>query len=326
MFGNAPLMQALAGIASLGKAPASGAALWAKRAKRLSPEGKVAYSEFRKRLRDAEKARKEAVNAEAMSLFEQFGLPMPRSSKEVKEIRRVVTSFVLGVPDAGAGAQSTPTALVIKGKQVASRADVADKSMKVCPGAFGEDRDSRFAANVMLDVLGAGVRVNDRDGSAFLAPGRARGNAGRVFSPDACYKVQVNNALRQRAIGISRRSYDERGVGPFEIGTGGRGSASEAAMAENARLRAIQLKEAEDAFSRMIEQAQSDTEARRIEAAARAALNKGDGGAAQAAAFRMQEQMFNRDKAFTSYYDEQEKKRRNAAARKRRAAKKTGKK
>lgn len=198
MFGNAPLMHSLAGIAGLGKAP-TGAALIAKKLKGLPADA-------REKVQAAQKAHKEAMAklraGHATTLDEIFAayrasLPVKVSPAELKAARRVIGNFLLMEYDTAPGIESNSTELVVNGKVVASRPSAIAQYMKVCPGEFGADKASRRAANALLDLLGSGVRVNDHDGKAFIAAGRSTG--GRVVSPDACLTVQVNKNLRKAA-------------------------------------------------------------------------------------------------------------------------------
>jgi hypothetical protein len=198
MFGNAPLMHSLAGIAGLGKAP-TGAALIAKKLKGLPPDA-------REKVQAAQKAHKEAMaklrSGHATTLDEIFAayrasLPVKASPAELKAARRVIGNFLLMEYDTAPGIESNSTELVVNGKVIASRPSAIAQYMKVCPGEFGNDKASRRAANALLDLLGSGVRVNDHDGKAFIAAGRSTG--GRVVSPDACLTVQVNKNLRKAA-------------------------------------------------------------------------------------------------------------------------------
>jgi hypothetical protein len=201
MFGNLGLVQHLQGVA-LG---ASGAADVAKRAKRLPTDAKAELKELQKKHSEALKSLRSSHSSDIDALFARFALPARMTSQESKAIKRVVASFVYGRADSAEGVSSSRDRLRIKGKEVAVRPMGSYDTIRVCPGKFGEDAASRKAANAVLDILGAGVGVHDRAGSAFLGPSRG---GGRIFSPDACYTVQVNERLKKAAVAGARRDLD----------------------------------------------------------------------------------------------------------------------
>lgn len=216
MFGNAPLMSSLAGIATLGKAPMS----WEARAKKfLTPAGQEAFKEAKKKYNAQSKTVKEAMKADFEAIFAANGAPMPLTGKEAKAIREVVAAFLAGRSASSGDVESTGVDLNVKGAIVATRqGGIASTKARVCPGNFGTSKEYRAAANAFLDLIGSGVRVNDRDGAAFIAAASKGSRAGRVYSEQACYNVELNKAIRNRAVAISRASYKARGLAPYQSG------------------------------------------------------------------------------------------------------------
>lgn len=191
MFGgngnNPALMSALAGIATLGAAPSI-----AKRAKKLPEPAREELKALQKRLSEERKA---AIDA----LFAQYPAARMLSSKEMREIRAVVDAFIVNLPDSHSNGEvvSTGNDLTVKGAIVAERTSPYSRFIRVCPGEFGADVVSRRAANALLDALGAGISVRDREGRAFLT---AKGTpTGRLVSGSACHTVEVNKAIRNQA-------------------------------------------------------------------------------------------------------------------------------
>lgn len=190
-------------LAALGRAaPAGSAADLNKRMARLSEEAKLRF----KALRAEEKSKIDAARAAAQTSFDKFlaenGLP-PRP--DYRKERGVVAAFVRNESASAAGLSTDGYSLKVNGREVATRDSAGSRFMKVCPGKFGEDKTSRRAANAVLDVLGAGVRIDDRDSEAFL---RARaGGGGRLVSPEACYRVEVSSRIRKAAATASGEVY-----------------------------------------------------------------------------------------------------------------------
>lgn len=165
-----------------------------KRAKRLP---KLAKEEFAL-LRKAEQAKIDAARAEASRAYDEFLARHHVARPDYKKERAVVAEFVYEGAAEGAGLQSTGDRLLVNGREVASRESVGSKFVKVCPGEFGADKTSRRAANAILDIMGAGVRVDDRGDHAFIHP-KSDTRGGRVVSPVACYTVEVSSAVRKAA-------------------------------------------------------------------------------------------------------------------------------
>ena len=164
MLGSLGLLKQLSALA---KAPKGSAADLAKRAARLPPDAKMQF----KKIRAAEQAKIDAVRASAQSEYEKFladfGLP-PRP--DYRKEREVISAFVFGRSASGAGMETDGGVLTVNGRTVASRDSSSSRFLKVCPGAFGSDKASRRAANAALDILGAGIRVDDIGAKAFFAP------------------------------------------------------------------------------------------------------------------------------------------------------------
>ena len=193
-------------LAALGRAPRGSAADLAKRVSRLPASEKERF----KALRAEQKAKIDAARAAAQAEYEaflvKFGLP-PRP--DYKKEREVVSAFVLGISAAAVGLETDGYKLRVNGREVASRDSIGSPFLKVCPGKFGEDKTSRRAANAALDVLGAGLRVDDRGSHAFLRAS-AGGGGGRLESENACYNVQVNRRIREAASEFSPESFGPR--------------------------------------------------------------------------------------------------------------------
>lgn len=182
-------------LAALGRAaPKGSAADLNKRVARLSEDAKLRF----KTLRAEEKAKIDAARAAAQTAFDRFlaenGLP-PRP--DYRKERAVVAAFVRNESASDAGLSTDGYSLKVNGREVASRSAARSRFMKVCPGKFGEDKTSRRAANAILDVLGSGLRIDDRDATAFIRP--RSGGGGRVVSPEACYEVEVSARIRRAA-------------------------------------------------------------------------------------------------------------------------------
>jgi hypothetical protein len=183
-------------LAALGRAaPKGSAADLNKRVARLPEDAKARF----KVIRAEQKAKIDAARAAAQTEFDKFledyGMP-PRADYRTE--RKVVAAFVFGLSERGAGLETDGMTLRVNGREVAKRSsDPTDRYLKVCPGGFGEDRTSRRAANAALDILGAGVRVDDRDDRAFLRSSKGGGRG--VVSTSACYTVDVTKKIRARA-------------------------------------------------------------------------------------------------------------------------------
>jgi hypothetical protein len=202
MLGSLGLLKQLSALA---KAPKGSAADLAKRAARLPPDAKMRF----KQIRAAEQAKIDAVRASAQSEYEKFladfGLP-PRP--DYRKEREVISAFVFGRSASGAGMETDGGVLTVNGRTVASRDSSSSRFLKVCPGAFGADKASRRAANAALDILGAGIRVDDIGDYAFL---RAKRGAGHIVSEQVCYRVEANNRVRQAA---AKAFFDPEASGP----------------------------------------------------------------------------------------------------------------
>lgn len=192
MIGNLGLFRRLS---ALSRAPRGSAADLNKRLARLTAEGREQF-----KLKRAEwKAKEDAFRADRQKAYEellsQYGLP-PRP--DYRKERKVVAAFVLNESASEAGLSTDGRSLKVNGVEVASRESPDSKFMRVCPGKFGTDTASRRAANAVLDILGAGVAVQDRDSEAFLRARHSR--VGRVVSPEACYTVEVGKRITKRAM------------------------------------------------------------------------------------------------------------------------------
>jgi hypothetical protein len=167
-----------------------------KRVARLPMDAKERF----KKIRAEQQAKVESARAEARAAYEKFLTdfgPPPRPDYRAE--RKVVASFIFGLSERGAGLATDGMSLRVNGREVAKRSsDIGDRFIEVCPGTFGSDKTSRRAANAALDILGAGVRVDDHGERAFLHPSRKNGGRG-VVSPNACYSVEMNRKIRARA-------------------------------------------------------------------------------------------------------------------------------
>jgi hypothetical protein len=168
--------------------------------KRLDSGTQQFFSTLKAREDAKVKAAQEERAAQIAMFFSQY-LPEPVNYKKEKE---VVAAFVMGASKAHGNMETDGFRLTIGGRTVAERKDVSSKFVTVCPGEFNEDKTSRRAANAALDILGAGIRVDDRssqdrdaDGHAFLHP---RGHGGRIVSSNRCYQVEVNSKIRSAAV------------------------------------------------------------------------------------------------------------------------------
>lgn len=209
MIGNLGLFRHLS---ALSRAPRGSAADLNKRVSRLTVEGREKF-----KLKRAEwKAKEEAFRADRQKAYEellsQYGLP-PRP--DYRKERKVVAAFVMNEAASEGGISTDGRSLKVGGSVVASRESPTSKFMKVCPGKFGTDVASRRAANAVLDILGAGVAVQDHDSEAFLRARHSR--VGRIVSPEACYTVEVNKRIRGRAqqTAFGPKAYE--GMDPMDI-------------------------------------------------------------------------------------------------------------
>jgi hypothetical protein len=211
-FGNLDLARSLAGIARLGAPPETDKS-FASASKRLPPD---AREEF-KRMSEAAQARivaleerqkaatdklKEELRLQKKDFFSAFPQARYLSPRELKRAREVVSAFVLGQEDTDPDIVSTGTQLIVKSGRgetvVATRNSLSDRFIEVCPGEFGgQGRAERRAANAILEIVGAGVQIYDRDGASFFSPSGAK--SGRVVS-NACHKVEVGKKLREKAL------------------------------------------------------------------------------------------------------------------------------
>lgn len=183
-------------LAALGRAaPKGSAADLNKRVARLPEDAKARFKVIRAEQKSKIDAARSAAQAEFDKFLEDYGMP-PRADYRAE--RKVVAAFIFGMSERGAGLETDGMTLRVNGREVAKRSsDPTDRYLKVCPGGFGEDRTSRRAANAALDILGAGVRVDDRDDRAFLRSSKGGGRG--VVSSSACYTVDVTKKIRARA-------------------------------------------------------------------------------------------------------------------------------
>ena len=217
---NHNLMMSLAGIsAGLGRAPKrklTGAAKDLHHIRKL-PES----------LRDVARSRYEAINArlkaqreaEMSEFYKLFPETMPF---EAKKADKIVSAFLIGQPAAISNVDTDGVSLRVNGETVAARKSLNDRFITVCPGAFGTDKPSRYVANSALRFLGTGVRVNDflresgdGQGYAFIAAASSGSRGGRVLfdNPNACFRVEVNKTIRNRAMATA---YGVDQMGPIQ--------------------------------------------------------------------------------------------------------------
>jgi hypothetical protein len=208
MFGNVDLMHSLAGIANLSAAPASDKG-FASAAKRLPKEAKAEYKAiedrlkseidaFEERQKEALEKLKEKQRAARKDFFRAFPQARYLSPAELKKAREVVSAFLLGKEAGSEDMKTDGLSLVVDGAEVARRNSISDRFITVCPGEFGgKGRAERRAANAILEMVGAGVQVYDRDGASFFGPHGSK--SGRVVS-SACHQVEVGKKLRDRAM------------------------------------------------------------------------------------------------------------------------------
>lgn len=183
-------------LAALGRAaPKGSAADLNKRVARLPDDAKARFKVIREQQKSKIDAAKASAQAEFDKFLEDYGMP-PRADYRTE--RKVVAAFVFGLSERGAGLDTDGLSLRVNGREIASRGnDPTSRTIKVCPGRFGEDRTARRAANAALDILGAGLRVDDRNEESFLRS--AKGGGRGVISPEVCYKVDVSQKIRARA-------------------------------------------------------------------------------------------------------------------------------
>lgn len=178
--------------------------------KRLDAGAQQFFRQLKSREDAKVKAAQDERAAQVAMFFAQY-LPEPVNYKKEKE---VVAAFVMGASKAHGSMESDGMTLRVGGREVAKRKDISSRFVTVCPGEFNEDKASRRAANAALDILGAGIRVDDRssqdrdaDGYAFLHP---KGHGGRMVSSTRCYQVEVNSKIRGAAVrALTRLSADE---------------------------------------------------------------------------------------------------------------------
>ena len=216
---NHNLMMSLAGIsAGLGRAPKrklTGAAKDLHHIRKL-PES----------LRDVARSRYEAIiarmkaqrEAEMGEFYKLFPEVMPF---EAKKADKIVSAFLIGQPAAISNVDTDGVSLRVNGETVAARKSLNDRFITVCPGAFGTDKPSRYVANSALRFLGTGVRVNDilresgdGQGYAFIAAASSGSRGGRVLfdNPNACFRVEVNKTIRNRAMATAYGPNAEYGM------------------------------------------------------------------------------------------------------------------
>jgi hypothetical protein len=207
-FGNLDLARSLAGLSRLGAPPETDKG-FASASKRLPPDAREEFKRLSEaadeRMKALEAKQKEAVDAlkeelraQKKDFFRAFPQARYLSPRELKRGREVVSAFVLGQEDKDTDIVSTGTQLIVDGAVVASRNSLSDRFIEVCPGEFGgQGRAERRAANAILEIVGAGVQVYDRDGASFFSPSGAK--SGRVVS-NACHKVEVGKKLREKAL------------------------------------------------------------------------------------------------------------------------------
>jgi hypothetical protein len=200
MLGSLGLIQHLQGVA-LG----ASAADIKKRASKLPEAIRAELDALLKKHRDELKAARDSHGVVIEEFFTRNALPKRMSSAELAAAKKVVAAFINGERAKAEGIESTGSVLKVGGKVVGERSLSDYKRLKICPGNFGESALSRKAANAALSILGAGIGVVDRDGGAFLAAG---GRGGRIYSPNACYTVQVNARLEKAAQAGARRTLD----------------------------------------------------------------------------------------------------------------------
>jgi hypothetical protein len=182
-------------LSALGRAaPAGSAADINKRAARLPEDAKLRFKAIRAEQKAKIDAARAAAQAEFDKFLEDYGMP-PRA--DYRKERKVVAAFVFGMSERAAGLSTDGMVLRVGDRAIARRDDPTSRTVLVCPGKFGNDKTARRAANAALDILGAGVRVDDRGEEAFLRS--ARGGGRGVISRDICYKVDVSQKIRARA-------------------------------------------------------------------------------------------------------------------------------
>jgi hypothetical protein len=222
MLGSLGLIHHLQGVALGGPA-----ADLKKRAAKLPEPIRQELEALLKKHRDELKVAKDKHTVSVEEFLARNALPKRMSTAELNAAKKVVAAFINGVSEKAPGIESTGNELRVGGKVVGSRSPGNYKKVRICPGNFGESALSRKAANAALSILGAGIGVSDRDGVAFLSAG---GRGGRIYSPNACYDVQVNSRLEKAAMRALKSS-----IAPAY---GGGEAAYSAAMMADAEARA----------------------------------------------------------------------------------------
>jgi hypothetical protein len=168
--------------------------------KRLDPELQRFFKDLKKREDEKVKAAQDERAAQIQMFFAQY-MPEPVSYKKEDS---VVSAFVLGEEAAHSGMKTDGITLQVNGRTVASRDPGSRRFVKVCPGAFGSEKQGRRAANAALKILGAHLRVDDKnlpDGSGGAAFLRAIGHPGHVVhEDDRCYTVEVSRKIQEAAL------------------------------------------------------------------------------------------------------------------------------
>lgn len=198
MLGSLGLLRQLSALGAAAN-PVSRKAVSAK-LKRLDPELQRFFKDLKKREDEKVKAAQDERSAQLQMFFAQY-MPEPVSYKKEDA---VVSAFLLGDSASHSGMKTDGVTLEVNGRTVASRDPSSRRFVKVCPGAFGTEKQGRRAANAALKILGAHLRVDDKTlpeaagGAAFL---RAIGKPGRVLhDDDRCYTVEVSKKIQEAAL------------------------------------------------------------------------------------------------------------------------------
>lgn len=145
------------------------------------------------------------------------GSPSPQRHMLSKQAVGVVKSFLVGNEASGACRvpkkgqrlnrssdctfQSTGTALIVKGREVARhQGGPMSRTIQIQTGRFGEDKSFRQAANALLAATKAGISLRDRkdaEGDARFLVGKRGRN--RVMAPNENLVVEVNKNIRKYA-------------------------------------------------------------------------------------------------------------------------------
>lgn len=207
MLGSLGLLRHLSALGRTAKTPVQRMAsrtFIQRNLKKLLPSDQQFFVELKDRFDQQVKNAKEERDAQIAMFFAQY-LPEPVNYKKERE---VVAAFLMGGAASHANMSTDGMTLTVGGREVAKREQTGSRFVTVCPGEFNEDKASRRAANAALDILGAGLRVDDRadpqaipgrdeGGHAFLHP---KSHPGRVVSGNRCYRVEVNSRIRNAAM------------------------------------------------------------------------------------------------------------------------------